>query len=153
MAIEFNTFFGGIKNSVYATAGLNNVFCSIVYTALLLSIIILIILVCIYPCKKNTPPWRLVKVFIYVLIASVVVLALHSSFIKNKYQEAFIEKNADNYIDNIHRYGGSAGIYDNEKIKVTPKFDNNYVIEEEFVEEEPKKNNFEDLLSDLEKRV
>jgi hypothetical protein len=66
MTIEFNSFFGNISNSIYLVTGLNHIFSSVLYTSLVLSIMIIIMVMLIYPGEEKSPSWLIIKLFLYV---------------------------------------------------------------------------------------
>ncbi len=152
MAIEIGSFFGGICNSFYFATGLNNIFISITYTSILLSGIIILIIMLIYPCKKNTPLWRLLKVFLYISTASVIILSIHSSFMKNKYKETYLNSNVDKFMDNIH--GGA--FYTDDKIKVKPHFESSSRFEDDTesqIKNEPRNHSLSEIIDDIESKI
>lgn len=153
MPIEMGTFLGGMTNSVYSVTGLNKIFSSVVYTSIILSIIVLLIIMFIYPCRKDTPSWLLLKVLLYVFIINIAILSLHNSIIKNDYKEKYLNSNIDNFMNNVNNRDN--GIYDEENIKVSPTFaeSQNRIsggspapIKREFT-------STQDILDDLEKRI
>ncbi len=153
MPIEMGTFLGGMTNSVYSVTGLNKIFSSVAYTSIILSIIVLLIIMFIYPCKKDTPSWLLLKVLLYVFIINIAILSLHNSIVKNDYKEKYLNTNIDNFMNNVNNRDN--GIYEEENIKVSPTF----AQEQNIVSggsPSPTKREFtstQDILDDLEKRI
>ncbi len=137
------SFLSNICYSVYSTTGLHSVFSSILYTSIILSIIVLLILMFIYPCKKGTPSWILIKIFLYVLSINTIVFAIHNSIIKNNYKEKYLNNNVDTLMQNV--YGGNKSpIYETEKLPVEANFrENTYENKEE------NDTSVEDLLREL----
>ena len=150
MAIEINSFFGGICNSIYSATGFNRILSSVVYTSLTMSIMIIIAIMLIYPAKKNSPSWLLLKLFLYIFIGITFMFSIHSSFIRNNYKEKYLNSNVNTLMNNIH--GGEA-VYNNEKIKVQPNLEIKEEPEEVYepVKEEP--NSLSAMIDDLEKRM
>lgn len=153
MPIEMSTFLGGMTNSVYSVTGFNKIFSSVAYTSIILSVIILIILMFIYPCKKDTPSWILLKVLLYVFIINIAILSLHNSIIKNDYKEKYLNTNIDTFMTNINNRDNA--IYEQDNVKVMP----NFVERTEYVSggsPSPVKREFsstKDILDDIEKRI
>lgn len=120
MPIEINSLFSGIYNSFYSTVGLNRIFSSTFNTALLLSITIILIIVILYPCQKNTPFYLLFKLFLYIAGVTLITFAMHSNFIKNDYKEKYLKSSHEDLITNLH---GGAEQYSEEKIDIKPDVD------------------------------
>lgn len=120
MTIEINSFFGSIYNSFYSVTGLNKIFSSVVYTSILISGLIVLLLMFLYPCKKNTPLWILFKIFIYILTIMVFTLSIHNSLVRNRYKSQYQDTSINNMMDTIHG-GRNDIVYNNEKMQVNPK--------------------------------
>ena len=120
MSIEINTFFGDIFNSIYSATGLNKILRNVLYTSLFLSIIILVVTVTIYPCKKNTPMWIIFKLYIYILIISTIIISIHNNFIKSDFKEKYLNENVNHLMNNIH----GANYDQKDKVEVIPDFKN-----------------------------
>ncbi len=145
MPIEISSFLGGISNSIYSITGLNHIFSSVLYTALGLSIVIIIIIMLIYPCKKDTPLWLLFKTFLYIMIVIMMSFSIHSNFIRNNYKEKYLNNNVSTMMNNTH--GGV--VYVDEKVDVRPRLDKTY----EAMPDEAPPQTLSDVLDDLERRV
>jgi hypothetical protein len=156
MAIEINSFFGGICNSIYSATGLNHIFSSVLYTSIMLSITIILVIMLLYPGKKGTPVWVIFKLFLYIMMIITVVFSIHNSFIKNNYKEKYLNSNVSDLMDNIH--GGR--MYNDEKISVQPHLDSYKIggeIDEldEINENSPdgKRLSLSEMIDDLERKV
>lgn len=153
MAVEFNSFLGGLTNSIYSVVGLNHIFSSVLYTSIVLSVLVVLLIIMLYPCKKGTPMWILFKLFLYVLMLIVVVFSIHNSFIKNDYKEKYLKSNVNNLINNIH--GGH--VYGEEMVKVSPQLNQSYDEHESAVYNEPNQSSAlmtsSDMLDDLERKI
>lgn len=148
------TFLGGVTNSVYSVTGFNKIFSNVAYTAIILSIIMIIIIMFIYPCKKDTPSWLLLKVLLYVFIVNIALLSLHNSIIKNDYKEKYLNSNIDEFMNNVNNRDN--GIYGEENIKVSPTFtERQYISGGDRCHYDNKKEftNTKDILDDIEKKI
>ena len=69
---------------------------SSVYTALTLSIIIILIILMIYPCSRKATAWQRMKTFLYIAAATFFVLVVHKGTItkvlQGKQQNASSER-------------------------------------------------------------
>lgn len=150
MAIEINSFFGGICNSIYSATGLNYIFSSVLYTSLVLSVIIILMILLLYPAKRGSPAWLILKLFLYILMAITIVFSIHNSFIRNNYKEKYLNNNVSSLMDNIH---GGGLVYGNDKIKVQPNLESypeDHSNEEDFDE---KPLSLSEMIDDLEKKI
>jgi hypothetical protein len=78
-----------LKNTcgvTFASRGMNGLFCSKFYTTLILTIMILILITVIYPCKKGTPFWVVGKLGIYIFGACFALLFIHDGVMYNSYK-------------------------------------------------------------------
>lgn len=96
----------------FSSRGLNSLFCNRFYTALILTIIILILIMNIYPCKKGTPAWITFKLGFYVLVASLSIIIVHDGIMHNLYTQRTIKGNDDTFIDELDGANNSAFMKD-----------------------------------------
>jgi hypothetical protein len=66
----------------------------------LISLVMILIIMIMYPAKKNTKSNVLVKMFFYMFISSVFILFLHDSVIKNSFEE----RDTDGITDELHTF-------------------------------------------------
>lgn len=149
MAIEFNSFTNNIFNSIYSIPLLNGIFSSILYTSIILTIILIIILLAIYPCEKDTPPWILLRIFLYLVVANTLVFSVHHSIISNKYEEKYSNDESGKFITNINRKGGNS-IYNKESIEVKPNFAEYEISDEVEQPQDNPKLTISDILDSVE---
>jgi hypothetical protein len=107
---------------------------NLVYTSIILSIIILIMVMTILPCKSGTSSTQVLKAFVYVLITNAIVFALHNSSVSNMYREKYANAEIGTFMGNINRKTGGAYTVDN--IKVSPQFKPDTRTEKEVLESE-----------------
>lgn len=160
MLIEFNSIINTINNSIYSVPFFNKVLSNVIYTAIILSIIAIIVIICIYPCKSNTSCWVLTRLFIYLIIVNTIILASYQSVITNKYKKKYIDSVSDDFITNINSKSGGT-IYHRENMKVVPKFTHNesnnddvYYTPSCMEDDSAKKlTTVSNILDDVEKRI
>ena len=85
----------------FSSRGLNSLFCNKFYTALILTIIILILIMNIYPCKKGTPAWITFKLGFYVLMASLAILFIHDGIVYGIHEKSIEGGKTDSFIDGL----------------------------------------------------
>ena len=145
MAIDIGSFFQSICNKTYSVTGLNAVFSSVINMAIILSIIIILLIMTIYPCKKGTPIYILGKLFLYVLLISVSLLSLHSSIIKNDYQQKYSDQTMGTFINKI---GGKNEIYREDMVEIKPQYSDDRGFGE--VESQPEPDTINGMLNEME---
>ncbi len=77
------------KTSQFAFSSplLNNLLGSSLFTALVITTIIILLIMFIYPAKKDTPLTVVFKLFIYSFCASLLIVFLHDGVIKHMFEE------------------------------------------------------------------
>jgi len=101
MPIELCKVFKDTFEMTFASNGLNKIFYSKIYTTAFLTVVVLMIMILIYPCKKGTPMWILGKVGLYVFIASLVVIFIHDGVVQFKTKQTLGGNDSDNFIGGI----------------------------------------------------
>lgn len=119
--IEFSSVIKWINNSIYAVPFFNTILSNVIYTAIVLSILLIIILVAIYPCKNGTTGWIFVKLFLYLTIINAAILSAYQSVISNKYKDKYSETASNDFMNTINNKSGGT-IYAEMHKKVMPDF-------------------------------
>jgi len=135
--IEIGYFLNDVYNSTYSS-NLGVLFSNILYTSLLVSIIILIIICCTYPCKRGTPIYVTFKLVFYVFIFVLGILAIHQGVMEKKFEEKYSNKMNKDLLEAVK--GGSINTLfgSGKKVKINPLF----------VNREQNPNTDEDTLND-----
>jgi hypothetical protein len=104
----------------FASRGLNTLFSSNFYTTLILTILILLLITVIYPCKKGTPFWLVGKLGFYIFITTLAILFIHDGVSYTAYQKSVVGGEDDEFVESL---GGSDNIaFSGDKLPVNPKF-------------------------------
>ncbi len=138
MPIEISNFFSDINTSMFNIIGLNRIFTSVIYTSLLISVIVMIIVLFLYPYKKSTPSYLFIKSFLYITMAVTIILALHSSFIRTYYRAKSQDTELNSFVD---RVGGNN--HSEDSVPIVPSqviSDNQQDIDDDIGEIMPEKN-------------
>lgn len=85
MGFELAGGFRSLCHHLFSSSFFNGLLSSSVYMALMITLIIAVILVIMYPCKPKTPVSTSLRVLLYVFIAVLSTLILHDGLVKNKY--------------------------------------------------------------------
>lgn len=71
----------------FASKGMNGLFHSKFYTSAILTVMIIILIMVIYPGQKNTPMWILAKLGFYIFIVSIGIIFMHDCVSYNEYSK------------------------------------------------------------------
>lgn len=114
-------------NTPFLSAGATKLFHSVWYTAGILTVLIIILVMVIYPGKSGTPVWVLGKLGLYVFLISASVVFIHGCIVRNEYSEK-ISGNENNAF--IERLGGDTHLaFADGNIKINPAIHEPYTIE------------------------
>lgn len=123
MPIELSDTLKNTFGMSFASRGLNNLFCSKIYTTIILTIIIIILIIIIYPCKKGTPFWVVGKLGLYIFISTLVVLFVHNGIVYESYKKEISGDEDDEFVNNVID-GKNNVAFNSENMTVKPKIDN-----------------------------
>ena len=120
MPIELSESLKNTCGVTFASRGMNGLFCSKFYTTLILTIMILILITVIYPCKKGTPFWIVGKLGFYIFAATLAILFLHDGVVYSSYKKEVAGDEGDEFIKSLN--GGDNVAFDGDNLPVNPKF-------------------------------
>jgi hypothetical protein len=115
MPLRLNDLLQKCKTPFLST-GATKLFHSVWYTAAMLTVLIIILIMVIYPGKAGTPVWILGKLGIYVFLISAGIIFLHGCIISNAQAEKLGGDADDRFIEKISGGGNIAFSGDNMKI-------------------------------------
>jgi hypothetical protein len=119
MPFELGDSLKSTCNWTFQSKGMNNLFCSKFYTTAIMTVMIIVLIMVIYPCKKNTPPWLLFKLGFYVFILSLGIIIMHDGVVLSTLKEKMGGRESETFIDNIHNnYKNIA--FNDDSIVVSP---------------------------------
>ena len=122
MSIELGYFFNDVCGTT-SKSWFGFLFSNIIYTAILLSLIILIIICFTYPVKKNTPLYVTIKLIFYIFIVTLGILAIHNSIIQSKIEDSYSSKMNKDILKVVGGRDNLISLLGSEKnIKITPKY-------------------------------
>jgi hypothetical protein len=115
----------------FASKGMNGLFVSKFYTTAILTIMIIILIMIIYPCQKNTPAWVLGKLGFYIFIVSLGVIFVHDCVIYHTYEKEVNENESSQFIGGLDggeniAFSGSSDVVD---VSIGGKMKENDAIE------------------------
>ena len=120
MPIELSESLKNTCGVTFASRGMNGLFCSKFYTTLILTIMILILITVIYPCKKGTPFWIVGKLGFYIFAATLAILFLNDGVVYSSYKKEVAGGEGDEFVEALN--GGDNVAFGGDNLPVNPKF-------------------------------
>jgi hypothetical protein len=124
MPLEISNLLKDSYGLSFSSRGLNSLFCNKFYTALILTIIILILIMNIYPCKKGTPAWITFKLGFYVLMASLSIIFIHDGIVHGIHEKDIARGETNAFINALG--GGTNPAFTGDNTVVRPNFTNTF---------------------------
>jgi len=118
MPIDITNSLKSTKGWSFASKGMNGLFASRINTTAVLTVMIIILIMLMYPCKQNTPMWILLKLGFYIFITSISIIFIHDCVLYNKNIKDKESKNSDSIVGGINT---DNVVYDNDKVEILPK--------------------------------
>ncbi len=98
MPIDLANSIKSTSQFVFASDTLNNILGSSIILGLLISIVLIVLVMILYPAKKNTSISVIGKIFIYSFIITSILVFLHDGIIKSQYDN----NKYDGFLDEKH---------------------------------------------------
>jgi glucan phosphoethanolaminetransferase (alkaline phosphatase superfamily) len=119
MPFELSNTFNNTFGMSLSSPGMNRLLCSKFYTSIILTFIIIILIMIIYPCKKGTPIFVTFKLGFYIMICTLSVIFLHDTILRSSFDHNLNNKENNAFVEAI---GSSNNIaYYSDKINIDPK--------------------------------
>jgi hypothetical protein len=118
MPFELGNSLKNTCNWTFQSKGMNSLFCSKIYTTTIITVMVIVLIMIIYPCKKNTPTWLLFKLGFYVFILTLGIIVMHDGVVLTALKEKIGGRESESFIDNIHSDKNIA--FGDESITVSP---------------------------------
>ncbi len=103
--------FGGISSVANSVTGFfGNSFKSPLWTAIIISVLVMLILLLFYPAKRGMGPTKQIKVLIYVFLISAGILYMHDSTLKSIWNEEHKNKVVEETLGGLRQHinGGTS---------------------------------------------
>ena len=124
MPFELSEYLKNTCGLTFASRGLNVIFCNKFYTTIILTIIILMIITIMYPCKQGTPFWIVGKVGLYIFMATITILFIHDSVTHSTNAKTMGGADNDDFVEGLT--GDNNVAFSGDNINIKPKFGVNY---------------------------
>lgn len=105
MPIDFFSSLKGASNWAVGSPLLNNILGSSIFVAIVVSLIMMLLVMFMYPAKAGTPFSIVAKMFIYMFFGSLLVIFLHDGIIKYTMEEEFTTRDSDAFMQNTTMQG------------------------------------------------
>ncbi len=111
MPIDLHSLVTSVSNNVFGSPFLNNLFHNSIFVAFLISIIMVLLIMFMYPAKKGTSIGVVLRMFMYMLLGSAVVIFLHDGVVKYKIQKEQSAARDSAFTGGFSKLGGSDPVY------------------------------------------
>lgn len=98
MPLVLNDSVRDLSRWAFGSPVLNSILGSSIFVALVISFIMVLLIMIMYPAKAGTPFSVIAKMFVYMLFSSMLVIFLHDSILKHMYEEEEHEEKEDSII-------------------------------------------------------
>ena len=104
MTIDLNSSISKVSHYAFGSSALNSILSSSIFVAGVISLIMIVIVMILYPAKKNTPFFLICKMFVYMFFISWVVIFLHDGVVRYTFNDKQNENTSDDFMHNmIHK--------------------------------------------------
>lgn len=136
MPIDLHSSLNGVSEYVFGNSVLKTTLGGSISVAFVIAIIIMLIIMVMYPAKRDTPASTLIKMFIYIFLASMTLIFMHDSILKHNINEHDKQLSNDSIMRNA-TIGGMDVVYGSsyETIKPSHHIDNQPMIEDNHSQE------------------
>jgi len=146
MPIELSESLKNTCGVTFTSRGMNGIFCSKFYTTLILTIMILILITVIYPCKKGTPFWIVGKLGLYIFVATLAIIFLHDGVLYSSYKKEVAGGEGDEFVEALN--GDDNVAFSGDNLPVNPKFGGDMMAgESEFYNDSADGGNSEEIFA------
>ena len=102
MPIELSDSLKSTCGWSFSSPGFNRLFKGKISTACLMTVFVIILIMIIYPCKKDTSILVLLKLAVYVFLANFAILFIHDCVTYNSYASGGDDRDVNNLINNMN---------------------------------------------------
>ena len=127
MPFELSESLKNTCSMTFASRGVNLIFSNKIYTSAILTIMIIVLIMILYPGKKGTPFWIVGKLGVYIFLVSLAIIFIHNGVVYSAFENKNGNKEIDGFINSI---GDDTNIaFRGDNIAVKPKTDGNRDVE------------------------
>lgn len=143
MTIEIGYFFKDVCGAT-SNSWAGKLFTNVLYTALLISVIVLLIICFAYPAKRNTPIYVTFRLIFYVYVAVLAVLAVQHRIVEINLEDKYESRINKDVVGAIRGGGGAELFGDGSRVNIKPKYKHKPDNEQDIDAEDSKEGDDED---------
>jgi hypothetical protein len=124
MPIDLYSSVNKVSHFAFGSTLLNSLFSNTVVTALIITFIMVLAVMILYPARSGTPIMEVVKMFIYMFIFNLIVIFVHDGVIKYVIKEQYQDKDSNELMQGTN-ISGRNPVYGQNYVSVDPSAYNN----------------------------
>lgn len=132
MPFELSNSFKSTCGWSFASKGMNSLFVSRFYTTAILTVMIIILIMIIYPGQKNTPVWILVKLGFYIFLVSLGLIFIHDCVVYHEYEKEVGNSASEQFIGGLNSNENIPFKGSDDHISINPHKSNDKVESSEY---------------------
>lgn len=101
MPIDLNSSVSRVSHMAFGNAALNTILSNSVFVAFVITAVVILIVLIMYPARANTPFFIVGKMFVYIMLISWIVIFLHDSVSQQLTAEQLHANESRDFIQNI----------------------------------------------------
>lgn len=103
----------------FASKGMNGLFGSKFYTTAILTSMIIVLIMILYPCQKNTPVWILGKLGFYIFVVTLGIIFVHDCVVYHNYEKETHDTETDEFIGGLDGRNNIAFSGDGDRVDIS----------------------------------
>ncbi len=105
MPIDLYSSLKGASQWAFGSPLLNNILGSSIFVAAMVSVLMILLIMFMYPAKAGTSGFVIAKMFIYMFFGALMVIFLHDGVMKHIFEEEYAEKESEDFMQNTTSQG------------------------------------------------
>ena len=101
MPCSLNQTLKGVCNWASASEFMNSILSNTVWISVVITIIMIIIIMLVYPAKSNTPFWIIFKTTFYIFTTILAVMLVRDGVMKSAWENKFENNETKEILDNV----------------------------------------------------
>lgn len=120
MAIDIAESLTSLSQWVFGSTLLHDIFSNAIVISVVISLIMVVLLMFIYPAKANTGVSVLVKLFIYMALSTSLIIFLHDNVVKYNSQNVDVDTTHGGIMGGLNRYDDNITLGSGSYVPVQP---------------------------------
>ena len=123
MPFELAESFKNTCSMTFTSRGINSIFCSKIYTSAILTVMILVLIMVLYPGKSGTSILIIGKLGLYIFLVSMAVIFIHDGVVHSSYTNKKTDDDNKSFMNDLNEKNP---IYKPDDLQVRPNTDGVY---------------------------